>query len=77
MKTKRDPRLNPKVGDRLVVTRGTAKHYRIVYGVDRHVKNDVCYVNGRDRIHPHITTIEEWRNWAKNAEVVTRRSRTI
>jgi hypothetical protein len=53
------------------VTRGTAKHYRIVFGVDRHVRNEVGYVKGSDRIHPQVVTIEQWRNWAKNAEVVT------
>lgn len=33
-------------------------------------QDDVCYVKGSDRIHPHIVSIEEWRRWARTAEIV-------
>lgn len=66
MTDKRDPRVNPKAGD--VLRRG--KETRVVERVDMGKARTKCTVVSRPYPWSGYPNTDQWRRWAKDAEVI-------
>jgi hypothetical protein len=72
----RDPRINPRSGDRLAKMRtnraGVSGVFsRRVLALEKHFPGGIVVVWTRKRSnHPCRCTLREWRAWAKNASRV-------
>lgn len=63
--TKRDPRVNPKVGDVLMGLNGGRSERRRVTAANR---SHVLYMRGR--MASHVKSLAEWESWARKADVI-------
>ena len=64
-----DPKINPEVGDELRVT--YSRYEFISKRVTRVDSSGVIsFIDNRGRIWSGMCSIENWRYWARNAEVV-------
>jgi hypothetical protein len=59
----RDPRINPRKGDKLAKVTDNRVHTRTVIGVTNGI---VCYTPKRVRCY---CSLKDWRKWAKDAQV--------
>lgn len=67
----RDPRKNPIVGD--VVTRfGTTRAVTAITTSERGTVTHVTYCHPSVSLPPQVTTISNWRNWAKFDAMIVR-----